>query len=365
MKNVIELISREITPADFFNINRRPSAGEGGGSQSYIDVPVGKVSLVTWRSFFEALPPEETSTGPLWTIEIHSVGGLGSQEVQIGQRRHASVNIRSQRLHTNTSNRIFAWHPDKSNFPTTPDDAHSANDQRVIDLAKGVHILILKTDQKEYWASWMKADYLALLAEADPRFSSILENDEHIEFKPAVEFNELDPDNQFMLQKTKAEESKDSDTDYGSSSSYQHNIISEQHEESTIKNLFDEDTYKKTTWGTERLTKTYNRNKKAVQELKRLYGNCQITGDQFVFGKADGKPYLEAHHLIPLGKGGSDNPANLIIVSAHIHKMLHYAKVEGLNLAKISNNKLEIRINGESHTITWIPEHAQTVADYN
>ena len=104
------------------------------------------------------------------------------------------------------------------------------------------------------------------------------------------------------------------------------------------------------------------RNQKIVAKLKKLSGGrCQVTGDKYAFKKTDGELYCEAHHLIALGTGGADSPYNIIIVSPLIHRMLHYADVSGLDLTKIVNNKLPIKINGESFTITWHSSHAAVV----
>ena len=61
--------------------------------------------------------------------------------------------------------------------------------------------------------------------------------------------------------------------------------------------------------------------------------------------------------------GGSDDPANLVVISAHIHRMLHYAVVEGIDLSKIDDDKLDFTINGETFTMTWRPEHAKVISD--
>jgi 5-methylcytosine-specific restriction protein A len=114
---------------------------------------------------------------------------------------------------------------------------------------------------------------------------------------------------------------------------------------------------------TQRFVEIFERNRKAVRDLKKLYKTCQITGNEFAFCKTNGELYLEVHHLVPLGEGGSDNPTNLVVVSAHIHRMLHYAVVEGMDLAKIVDGKLDFTINDKIFTITWSPEHARVIAD--
>lgn len=109
------------------------------------------------------------------------------------------------------------------------------------------------------------------------------------------------------------------------------------------------------------------RNAKAVKLLKELYkSKCQMTGEKFTFAKKNGEYYSEAHHLIPLGSGGFDNPRNIVILSPLIHRMLHYANVQEIDLSKAAILKdgtatLDVVINGETYTITWAPEHASYV----
>ena len=102
---------------------------------------------------------------------------------------------------------------------------------------------------------------------------------------------------------------------------------------------------------------------KAVKDLKALYENrCQISGEIYSFKKIDGVTYSEVHHLIPLGKGGADDPRNMIVVNPLIKRMLHYAEVTGLDFNAIQEDEdgescLEIRINGEPFTIIWHKDH--------
>ena len=116
----------------------------------------------------------------------------------------------------------------------------------------------------------------------------------------------------------------------------------------------------------ELMRKVRIRNIKAVKKLKELYENkCQISGEDLTFKKRDGTLYSEAHHLIPLGAGGADSARNIVIVSPLIHKMLHYARVEGMDLKKIKDDKLTIKINGEDYTISWHPDHAKIISTFN
>jgi hypothetical protein len=41
--------------------------------------------------------------------------------------------------------------------------------------------------------------------------------------------------------------------------------------------------------------------------------------------------------------------------------MLHYATVSNIDLTKIKDHKLKIKINEKDFEITWHPEHTKTV----
>jgi hypothetical protein len=83
----------------------------------------------------------------------------------------------------------------------------------------------------------------------------------------------------------------------------------------------------------------------------------------------DGLRYVEAHHLLPLGEGGADDPHNITVVSAHIHRMLHYADVSTPDFRKIREDKkgwgvLPITINGVRYEIRCHPRHYNVVCRY-
>ena len=64
------------------------------------------------------------------------------------------------------------------------------------------------------------------------------------------------------------------------------------------------------------------RNRKIVEELKKLYKNkCQICGEFIDMG--EGIKYSEVHHIHPIGKehNGVDNKYNMIVLCPNHHKM--------------------------------------------
>ena len=364
MEQVSQLIFRQITPADFFHINRKSQPGDVGGKQGYIDFPVGRVTMDEWADFFGEIQPDTTSKWPVWHVEIHSLGGLGSQIVNIGQRRPQSVNIRSQKIHSDSGNRVLAWHPDHGAFPTLPEGVDSSTDPSVIATSQGVRVFLLKTVKGEHWAGWLRTEQIEEAAEKDVRLKPMLTKPAgKVLFAPPLALDTSSLSNPFGLNSFEPVAAKKSLASPDDIKKKSYGKKPNKSEEEIAEELFADDTSAGEAKKTQKAIETFERNRKAVRELKKLYKTCQITGDTFVFPKANGRPYLEVHHLVPLGEGGADSPANLVVISAHIHRMLHYAVVEGIDLSKIADDKLDFTINGETFTITWRPEHAKVIFD--
>ncbi|MEI6779281.1 MAG: phage resistance protein [Verrucomicrobiota bacterium] len=72
-------------------------------------------------------------------------------------------------------------------------------------------------------------------------------------------------------------------------------------------------------------TERLQRNRRLVEELKKLYGESQVEGDSL----PDGLPAerileaLEVHHIKALGEGGPDEKKNMIVLSATLHALIH------------------------------------------
>lgn len=65
-----------------------------------------------------------------------------------------------------------------------------------------------------------------------------------------------------------------------------------------------------------------------VQALLRANGRCQLCQQEAPFTLRDGSPYLEAHHIVPLGKGGKDDLSNLVALCPNCHRKLHFVPTE-------------------------------------
>jgi len=58
--------------------------------------------------------------------------------------------------------------------------------------------------------------------------------------------------------------------------------------------------------------------------LNNANGICEACSQPAPFQRADGLPYLEVHHLIPLSEGGEDTTRNALAVCPNCHRRLHY-----------------------------------------
>lgn len=344
-KRVDRIVFRRLTYADFRHINKVGGEEAGGGGQSYIDFPIADIDLNSWYTFLG----NHTSTGagnrPKWDFTINSLGLNTIENIKIYQRRLASISIASQKLpeHSRGGKRIAAWHPNNS-FPI---DYNPDVDNLVV--------YIIKSTDNEFWAGWILKqsapknwlinDELGILFEEEA--AGIIIPTSKILFDTEIREWPFYFDAQTIKNQIKSDEDIVMD------------LLNQDISPKLSEINANEDVEIK-----ERLFKIRKRNNKIVTELKRLYqGRCQITGEELTFKKKDGTLYSEVHHLIPLGESGSDSYANAIVISPLIHRMLHYAVVSEIDLSKIENNKLLIKINDQDYEIVWHPDHIRTMEE--
>lgn len=74
--------------------------------------------------------------------------------------------------------------------------------------------------------------------------------------------------------------------------------------------------------------------------LSDAAGHCEACGDDAPFLREDGEPYLEVHHVRPLGEGGPDTTDNTAACCPNCHRQLHHdPSREVLRLNLIKKNK--------------------------
>lgn len=71
---------------------------------------------------------------------------------------------------------------------------------------------------------------------------------------------------------------------------------------------------------------SYERDPKVVAWVeKRAAGRCELCGDDAPFKRADGSPFLEVHHIVPLGKTGKDTVFNAAALCPNCHRACHHS----------------------------------------
>ena len=398
MKDVRSVAWRYLTDAEFFNLYKPRGTETGGGGQKYIDFKTTAVDLAAWRRFFSGITgAAETRTRagrPKWSFPIHSTGlsSTPAQAFYIYQRRGNSVCIPRQHLHSRGANRVHAWHPSNG----FPEPADPGNRQQLPD---GLAVYLVSTHDGEVWAGWFQNQRGAGSPCRDAGARAVLRLMLHPTNEPgdadmlecaagSLLLDEDDSDAPFLTPTTPTATPRGegpsahrrTSTASGTSDTHREQAAParrappgrrQRTEEEIVESLFNEDeelASKDLGEVEERLVTVRRRNQAAIRDLKALYEHeCQITASDLTFLKTDGTPYTEAHHLVPLGSDGGDDPRNIIIVSALIHRMLHYADVSEIDLAQIRTDsdgraELKIQINGEDYSIHWHQRHAEHVA---
>jgi 5-methylcytosine-specific restriction protein A len=368
MRKVEFVVFRYLTYADYFNIYKPAGAEERGGGQTYIDFAIGYVTQANWESFLGGAYVQDSSLGdigPRWNVRINNIGVNEDQVITIYQRRPQTFSIAAQRIGSTNSNRVLAWHPDHGfPQPVDPSDRQAKPD--------GLVIYLVKCSDRTIWAGWFQ-DLLPCIDQATlDLMKSIINSDQREGYSGFMDLSDVEV---FI-------EESDSLRPFRMTQPVQPVVtrrigqptatrridvqtIESREEQITNELLLEDDQNtdggdpQKTRW----VQAVFDRNQRAVRQLKQLYrGRCQLTGTTYTFEKINGELYSEAHHLIPLGEQGADSPFNIIIVSPLIHRMLHYARVSGLDLSNITqDHTLEITINERPFTISWHPAHAELV----
>ena len=94
-------------------------------------------------------------------------------------------------------------------------------------------------------------------------------------------------------------------------------------------------------------TERLQRNRRLVEELKKLYGESQVEGDSLPEGLPKERilEALEVHHIKALGDGGPDEKRNMIVVSATLHALIHADPECRIDLANRTMTLFGVRLN--------------------
>ena len=76
--------------------------------------------------------------------------------------------------------------------------------------------------------------------------------------------------------------------------------------------------------------------------LKVADGVCELCRKPAPFRSADGIPFLEVHHVVPLSTGGPDTISNTVALCPNCHRELHHGLDRGFKLQCLYNQVLRI-----------------------
>lgn len=73
--------------------------------------------------------------------------------------------------------------------------------------------------------------------------------------------------------------------------------------------------------------------------FNRSNGRCEMPNcSNALFLRGDDTPYLEVHHVIPLGEGGEDTYANVAALCPHCHREQHFGKFRRVRRATLARH---------------------------
>ena len=152
---------REITPGDFFNIERSPAAGPtGGGGQRYIDIPDSvREGLFTMLDLVS--PAEDGGAWPPGHIAARVIGNtavVGELSFEINRVNDRRYRISNQNRQVAGGLRHPAW-TGENGFPEAPDDVANREDARQY-IAEGLRIYIVRSLAGDFYAGFTQGNMM-------------------------------------------------------------------------------------------------------------------------------------------------------------------------------------------------------------
>jgi len=148
---------RQITTSDFWNIERSPATDSGGGSQTYIDIPIRRNMLdPLWRFLKVSPSANPDDKWPSARISVKTIGAPEHEsEIEFADRggNNNRYLIARQARQRPNSERPHAWSA-ANGFPAAPNDIASKTDPRIPDLSN-LKIYVVKTIEGNYFAGYV------------------------------------------------------------------------------------------------------------------------------------------------------------------------------------------------------------------
>ena len=148
---------RQITTSDFWNIERSPTTDVGGGSQTYIDIPIRRNMLEPlWRFLGVSPPANPDDKWPSARIFVKTIGAPDHEsEIEFADRggNNNRYLIARQARQRSNSERPYAWSA-ANGFAQAPDNIASKTDPRIPDVSN-LKIYVVKTIEGNYYAGYV------------------------------------------------------------------------------------------------------------------------------------------------------------------------------------------------------------------
>jgi hypothetical protein len=144
--DVSEVWSKSVNASEFFNVERKASAGpDSGGGQLYFQVPVKRVedTLQFLRTTYDQLPT---------TLSIRNIGSEVEQSLTFFNK--SAGRMRTGPQNRQRGQRIDAWTP-QYGFPRLSDNVEAREEaEELIEAIGGLHIFLARTVEDVIWAGF-------------------------------------------------------------------------------------------------------------------------------------------------------------------------------------------------------------------
>lgn len=154
-----ELWCLKINANDFYNIERGPKTVDGGGGQTFIQIP--KALVKGLLTFFREKYPEDEDF--VFEVKNQKQPDMEPEELDFGKQTEDRMRIKNQKTHS----RLSAWHQNSGfpsletvakknkrvNNPFSKDDA-----EELLNKIGQLHIYLARTSDGEIWAGYTKGE---------------------------------------------------------------------------------------------------------------------------------------------------------------------------------------------------------------
>lgn len=334
---------RIVTPGDFFTIERGPSARpEGGGGQTYIDIPLGNLTadaLGDVLGDFLTGSPLPENDWPDINIHARVLGASSDAVYQLQFRPRGTENQRYRLANLNRQSQSSVRHPAwtiDNGFPKAPDDIRSRSDERMPDLSY-LKIIVARDVHRIYYAGYVNTGTMLGSWPIGVGFEVLCQRYQELESqRKTVGVIVIPPDVTVFP------------AVFGSSDTTKDSELADVVAELEKSGEFDPGTIEDARQRTVRAIITRRGQPAFRRTLLAAYEQCCAVT------KYDAVEALEAAHIVSYKGTDTNHPANGILLRADLHTLFD------LHLFYIDHDTQTIRLSPKLQTTeyAWLEGHA-------